>query len=155
MSASIRERPLSLEVDRIIGRPYAVDGRGPVAYNCLGVLLWLYARRGVELPDPLALGDDDPASSIRRLRERFEELELSAEALEPLDAIVRPGAAVPADAPGLASMWRSREPELAVVETPSMVVSAVHGGRVVRAPVSAFLGPSSRLYRHRERGAMR
>lgn len=143
---------VSQEVDRIIGRPYQLDGRGPHAFNCLGVLYWLFRRFGVELPDPvgeLAHGADDADARARALHELHRAfVEVDAEELEPLDAVVREGQSVPAELERHLERWLPRDPELAVVEAPSIFVSAVHEGNVVRVPARDFLGPRCKAYRY-------
>jgi hypothetical protein len=144
---------LRAEVDRIVGRPYRDGACGPASFNCLGVLFWLYRRVGVNLDDRVALGElGDPRArcDLLRLRDRFAEL-AQGDAIAPGDVIVREAAAVPPDAAELGHRWLPRDPELAIVETPATVVTAVHGGRVVRLPAAGFLGAGSRIYRLRGR----
>ena len=44
---------LSNTIDAIIGKPFQLRGRGPEAFDCLGVVIWLTREAfGVDLPDP-------------------------------------------------------------------------------------------------------
>jgi len=40
-----------VELDDLIGKPFKDGGRGPEAYDCWGVVLEVFARFGIELPD--------------------------------------------------------------------------------------------------------
>jgi len=122
-------------VDELVGRPYETHGRGPSAYNCLGVMLAIFRRvAGVELPDALVVDEAELAD----LRSRFFELASLAE-LEPLDVLLK-------RAQGDEKL-AFRTPELAVVESGRDAVTAVHGRRVQRVRVRDFARPGVRAYR--------
>lgn len=56
----------------IIGAPWKLLGREPAGLDCLGMVLWLYAQAGVDLPDPaLSRGEMTDAPM---LAERFSRL---------------------------------------------------------------------------------
>ena len=52
-------------VMRWLGLPYAKDGRGPDAFDCLGLVLAVHASRGLILPDPLKADPDHRAAAAR------------------------------------------------------------------------------------------
>lgn len=63
---------LSEETNRILGAPFQWRGRGPVAYDCLGLVMHLYRScYGVELPDPIGEGC---RRRLEEFRSRFLEL---------------------------------------------------------------------------------
>lgn len=45
-------RPCGLNVDNLIGKPYARGGRGPDAYDCAGLVVEVMRRRGIKLSIP-------------------------------------------------------------------------------------------------------
>lgn len=40
-----------IEYQDLVGKPYAYGGRGPEEYDCWGLVMEIYRRKGVELPD--------------------------------------------------------------------------------------------------------
>lgn len=46
-----------LDVHDLIGKPFKARGRGPDAFDCWGLAMEVYRRRGIELPE-YAYGDD-------------------------------------------------------------------------------------------------
>ncbi|MBE9635784.1 NlpC/P60 family protein [Salipiger mangrovisoli] len=67
--------------DDWIGLPYAELGRGPGAYDCLGLWLALQrARFGREVPDPeCRMGDALRRGTVDRYRSRFARVTAAAE----------------------------------------------------------------------------
>lgn len=46
-------------VDDLLKWPYRFGGRGPDGVDCLGVVIEVYRRAGLELPDPLWPGESE------------------------------------------------------------------------------------------------
>ena len=63
------DRAISDIIDSILGRPYQLRGRGPHAFDCLGVVLFVWDRLGEALPDPA--GSQSVSEALSRFRERF------------------------------------------------------------------------------------
>lgn len=40
-----------IEYDDLIGKPYVYGGRGPDEYDCWGIVMEMYRRRGITIPD--------------------------------------------------------------------------------------------------------
>lgn len=54
-----------MKIDDLIGKQYAIRGRGPEAYDCFGLFAELCRRRGLVLPPEPQLSDDrDIADAI-------------------------------------------------------------------------------------------
>lgn len=63
----------------LIGKPFADGGRGPLAYDCFGLLSELCRRRGLALPpEPNPLGVPDKSAAIAAAIERGEWRRLDA-----------------------------------------------------------------------------
>lgn len=48
----------------LLGKPYRRGGRGPLEYDCLGVVLEVQRRMGFSVPDPVPAYGDDPGSAF-------------------------------------------------------------------------------------------
>lgn len=48
-----------VHVDDLLTRPYRFGGRGADGIDCLGIVLEVYRRAGLELPDPLWPGESE------------------------------------------------------------------------------------------------
>jgi hypothetical protein len=71
---------MSKPADEILGKPFQLRGRGPHAYDCLGVVLWCLRRGGREIQDPL--DGASIATGLEDFRSRFIELPCLAAAQE-------------------------------------------------------------------------
>lgn len=78
-------RRVDAEADRLLGRPYADRGRGPVCYDCFGLFLELAARCGIALEDPFTELSID-SGKFRTFYAQFIKLQ-SFGNLRPLDLI--------------------------------------------------------------------
>ncbi|NDV53899.1 NlpC/P60 family protein [Salipiger sp. PrR003] len=67
--------------DAWIGLPYAVRGRGPTAFDCLGLFIALHlARRGVVIPDPACTMEDAVRlGTVDRYRAHFQRVDTAIE----------------------------------------------------------------------------
>ena len=67
--------------DAWVGLPYAVRGRGPTAFDCLGLFIALHlARRGVVIPDPACtMTEALQRGVVDELRPRFRRVEVAEE----------------------------------------------------------------------------
>jgi hypothetical protein len=82
-------RTLKTIVDNLIGREYKEGGRGPLVFDCFGLLLWLFREaKGIELPDPLNAvpGRGKAIEAVTGLSELFVELS-PRDVLQPLDVL--------------------------------------------------------------------
>lgn len=52
----------------LLGKPFQSGGRGPHSYDCLGLLIELYKRRGIEIED-FGLTMEDGLKSSNKLKE--------------------------------------------------------------------------------------
>jgi cell wall-associated NlpC family hydrolase len=57
-------RPSPLVLADLIGKSFQYGGRGPFEYDCYGLVMEIYKRRGMELPD---FGSSPSASWIHRV----------------------------------------------------------------------------------------
>jgi len=65
---------LTRTVDHILGSPFRLRGRGPIYFDCLGLVIYLYREvYGVVLTDPFS--DDGIAEGIRLFKESFVRVE--------------------------------------------------------------------------------
>ena len=46
-----------IEYADLIGKPFKYGGRGPDSYDCWGLLMELYSRKGIQIPDFLSPTD--------------------------------------------------------------------------------------------------
>lgn len=49
--ASLVPRPSSPGLSDLLGRSFLYGGRGPLAFDCYGLVMEIYKRRGIALPD--------------------------------------------------------------------------------------------------------
>ncbi len=52
-----------MKIDDLLGKSFQYGGRGPLEYDCYGLVMEIYKRRGVSLPD---FGSSPSASWIHR-----------------------------------------------------------------------------------------
>lgn len=116
--------------DSMIGRPFQLYGRGPHAFDCVGIVLEVERLVfGVELPDPLTRESYDVSGASLFGRE-FVRLHAVGDA-EPGDVLHFP---------------RSSRQHLAVVERDGWVVHASEAG-VVRQRFDEVVAPGVVAYR--------
>jgi len=127
-------RDLSGIITERLGRPFQWGGRGPHAYDCLG--LWLEVARealGVELHDPLAQVLEP---ELRPFLAQFLRLPPHLEP-EPVDILF--------------SRWSSRrQPHIVTVESERWGATVEEGPGVVRIPLEEARRRAQAIYRLRE-----
>ena len=81
----IREQEVDAVADRLIGKPFERGARGPVRYDCFGLLYAMFEGCGIELEDPFSQSTVDPRC-FRRFRRQFRRL-FQGETIQALDVI--------------------------------------------------------------------
>ena len=60
--------------EQYIGRPWVSGARGPLAFDCWGLLYWVYRHHyGIELPEFVGIDANDHLSVLRVMREQARE----------------------------------------------------------------------------------
>jgi cell wall-associated NlpC family hydrolase len=67
MTPSLHPLPpaIGVAIDALIGKPYALGGRGPYAYDCWGLVLELRQRLGLPMPPDWRIETPDVAAQRR------------------------------------------------------------------------------------------
>lgn len=80
----ISAREVDDAADYLLGRPYERDARGPINFDCFGLLVALYRRCGIELDDPFkGHGTMEEYAEFQRQFRRVE----GDEETQPLDVL--------------------------------------------------------------------
>lgn len=113
---------VSLDIDDIIGKPFQWGGRGPHAFDCIGIVLECIERAtGIRVIDPF---EQEPSPArLAQFRSLFQQL--------PNLAIVEP-----ADVLHFRSITRLSDQHLAYVENSSRVIACAPDFGVYRLPMS-------------------
>lgn len=64
------EREANATADRLLGLPFCMGARGPLRYDCFGLLLELFAACGIPLADPFS-GSSVDSGSFKMFRSAF------------------------------------------------------------------------------------
>jgi len=126
--------PLSGVIDAILGRPFVWLGRGPAAFDCLGLLVYLLDQvAGIQIEDPReAAARTSSIEALLQFHEHFIRLPTLTD-LEPLDVLY----------------WRQGggDSHLAVVENERWTVNAELGAGVQRRRLLDHVRRAEAAYR--------
>ena len=121
-------RELSDVVDELLGKPFRLGARGPDAFDCFGLVGWLYREvYGIEIPDPTHAG------SVGRIHLLFDHGEIGT------------------PSPGDIWHWRSDQritkQHVAIYEGPRIVEATTDGGIRRAWPESMSVHGQVKCYR--------